>query len=42
MLEKYKDVLTVKDVCEILMIGRNTVYELLWNGSLKRFRTGKT
>jgi len=42
MLEKYKDVLTVKDVCEILMIGRNTVYELLGNGSLKGFRTGKT
>ena len=42
MLEKYKDVLTVKDVCEILLIGRNTVYELLGNGSLKGFRTGNT
>ena len=42
MLEKYGDVLTVQDVCEILMIGRNRVYELLGNGALKGFRIGKT
>lgn len=29
MLEAYKDVLTVKDLCEILRIGRNTAYKML-------------
>lgn len=29
MLEKYKDVLTVGELCEILHIGRNTAYKLL-------------
>lgn len=29
MLEKYKDVITVDDLCEILRIGRNSAYKLL-------------
>lgn len=29
MLEKYKDVLTVDDICDILHIGRNLAYDLL-------------
>ena len=29
MLEKYRDVLTVGELCEILHIGRNTAYKLL-------------
>lgn len=41
MFMEYGDLLTVKDVCEILLCGRNRVYELLGNGSLKGFRMGK-
>lgn len=41
MLNQYEDILTVEDVCDILMIGRNRVYELLSTGELKGFRIGK-
>ena len=39
---EYNDILCVADVCEILMIGRNRVYELLNAGLLKGFRIGKS
>lgn len=42
MLEQYKDVLTVEDLCEILMIGRNHVYELLRGGEISGFQLGRT
>ena len=29
VLEKYDDVLTVKDVCDILHYGKNSVYHML-------------
>ena len=29
MLEDYKDIITVSELCEILRIGRNTAYKLL-------------
>ena len=32
MLENYSDVLTVKDLMNILRIGRNTAYTILQNG----------
>lgn len=41
MFEEYKDVLTVKEVCAALSIGRNKIYELLKNGTLKSIRIGK-
>ena len=41
MFSDYNDVLSVSDVCEILLIGRNRVYELLNSGALKGFRVGK-
>jgi len=34
MLENYKDVLLVSDLCEVLHCGRNTAYELLHNGTI--------
>ena len=40
MLEKYPDVLTPDDVIEILNIGRNKVYEMLNNGTIKSIRIG--
>ena len=42
MFDEHNDVLTVHDVCDILYVGKNRVYELLNTGSLKGFRIGKT
>ena len=35
MLEQYQDIMTTYEVTEALCIGKNRVYELLGNGSLK-------
>lgn len=40
MFENYNEILTIEDVCEILMIGRNRCYHLLGDGSIKGFRIG--
>lgn len=42
MFTEYNDILSVGDICEILFIGRNRVYELLNEGLLKGFRVGRT
>lgn len=42
MLNQYNDVLTITDLCEILMIGRNRAYELLKTGELRGFQLGRT
>ena len=34
MLEEYKDVLTIDDVCHILRIGRNKAYQMLKTGEI--------
>ena len=41
MLENYPDVLTPDDVIKILNIGRNKVYEMLKNGTLRSIRIGR-
>ena len=41
MINQYQDIMSVYDVSEALYIGKNRVYELLGNGSLKGFRIGK-
>ena len=41
MLEKYKDVLEVEDLCEILGIGRNTAYKILKNNIIPNRRIGR-
>lgn len=41
MLETYDDLLRVEEACEILHIGRNSLYELLRSGALKGFRQGR-
>ena len=33
--------MTLEDVCEELMVGRNAVYRLLSSGELKGFRIGR-
>ena len=42
MFADYGDILTVENICELLFVGRNRVYELLNDGSLKGFRVGRT
>ena len=40
MFSEYNDILCVSDICDILLIGKNRVYELLGSGELKGFRVG--
>ncbi len=40
MLDNYNDVLTVKELKEVLRIGFNKAYELLNNGDIKSLRIG--
>ena len=40
MLDQYNDILTIDDVCEALMIGRNRCYHLLADGDIRGFRIG--
>lgn len=42
MLENYNDILTIQDLCELLMIGRNYAYKLLESRQIKGFRIGRT
>lgn len=41
MLNQYGDIITIAELCEILMIGRNRAYELLESGEIKAFRLGR-
>ncbi len=40
-LNQYPDILTIEDVMDILLIGRNQCYELLNSGRLHGFKVGK-
>lgn len=40
MFNQYPDILTVYDVAEALLIGKNRTYELLEAGELKGFKIG--
>ena len=42
MLEQYDDVISVKELFEILGIGRNRAYELLQTNKIKGFQMGRT
>ena len=41
ILNKYPDILTVKDVMEILRVGKNTAYQLLNSGEIRSRKVGK-
>lgn len=41
MFEQYPDLLSVKQLQEILQLGRDVVYGLLNDGEIPSFRTGK-
>ena len=38
MFNEYNDILTVDDLCQILLIGKNAAYNILGNGDIKAFR----
>lgn len=40
MLENYKDVLTPRELKEILRIGFNSIYKLLKKGDIKSLKIG--
>ena len=40
MLNNYNDILTVRELCEILLIGKNTAYKLLKSGEIKYVKIG--
>ena len=35
MFKKYDDVITVKELCEMLKIGKNTAYDLIHSGQVE-------
>ncbi len=41
MFNSYPDILSVKQLCEILDIGKNTAYSLLQSGEIKSIKIGK-
>ena len=41
MLNRYKDILTVEELCEALKIGKNTAYTLLKSGEIKSVKIGR-
>jgi len=41
MLEQYNEILTIEELCEILMIGKNFAYRLLAEKKIRAFRIGK-
>lgn len=41
MLNQYGDIITIAELCEVLMIGRNRAYELLRTGQIPAFQLGR-
>ena len=42
MFEEYGPIMSVQNVCDELMVGKNTVYQLIKQGKISSFRTGRT
>ena len=41
MFDTYPDVVTVKELCHMLQIGKNTAYDLLNSGGIPSIRIGR-
>lgn len=41
MLEQYKDVLTVEELCEVLQIGKKLAYRMIRSGEIPARRLGR-
>lgn len=37
----FSPLITIEELCEVLMIGRNAAYKLLTSGKIKFFRIGR-
>lgn len=37
----YKDIVTIKELCEMLNVGKNTAYELIRSGAIKSLKIGR-
>ncbi len=37
----FSPLITIEELCEMLMIGRNAAYKLLTSGKIKSFRIGR-
>ena len=40
MQSEYTELITIDELCELLMIGRTTAYQLLRSGAIKAFKIG--
>lgn len=41
MFQDQPDILSVEEVCELLRVGKQTVYQLMAQGELKGYRSGR-
>ncbi len=41
MLDQYEEIITIEELCDILMIGKNLAYRLLTEKKIRAFRIGK-
>ena len=41
MQSDYTELITIDELCDLLMIGRSTAYRLLQSGDIKAFKIGK-
>jgi len=41
-ISKYPDILSIKDLQNILTVGRSTAYRLINDGSIKHWKVGKS
>ena len=41
MFDEYGPVMNVQDVCDVLMIGKRTVYDMIKSEKISSFRSGK-
>lgn len=42
MFEQFNPLMTVQEVCEVLRVGKNTVYDLIYSNKIEGFRLGRT
>lgn len=42
MFESYNDLLTIDELCEALLIGKNQAYSLVSSGAINAMRTGRS
>jgi len=41
MLDEYGELITIDELCELLMIGKNMAYQILNSGQVKAFLIGR-